>query len=354
MQQLKGRFFIHPAFVWVLIVVTFTAMLPLSWMYLLLMTLFIMPPLFVWLAFDQQKLWAPVALAIIFAAFCKTTNALYGLVAIIYLLPISICVWLCVQKEVSLLKSMFFSVVTYGTTLLVFTLIIRSIWGVQAFDLAGIYAVEKMQGISYLDEVLYLLLSNGFLSQEGLLDGAPIFVEGVQGIVLTQAARSELLMQMQSIITQYLSLLLPTMLISYNILLSSAGLAFAQSYSKTGYILPQSVPFSRWQPLPESRKFWWVVVLVYLLGLMGEGSLGYTLAYLNQAILTVFTVLGLSFLALVTRKMRSKNLRFVFLLLAYFIFTPLIGIIGFTDWVSNLKYKVLATQALNNKEDLLS
>lgn len=87
---------------------------------------------------------------------------------------------------------------------------------------------------------------------------------------------------------------------------------------------------------------------------MGEGSLGYTLAYLNQAILTVFTVLGLSFLALVTRKMRSKNLRFVFLLLAYFIFTPLIGIIGFTDWVSNLKYKVLATQALNNKEDLLS
>lgn len=344
MQQLKDRFFVHPAFVWVLVILSLTLALPLSWMYLSLMVLFIMPVLSIWLSYDRQKLWAPLSLALIFAALVKSIGPLYGFIAVVYLLPISACVWLCTQKDVSLLKSMVLSMITYGSTILVFTLLVRTIWGVNAIDIAATYVIEKIQGLPYLDEVLYILLSNGFLSQVGLLDGAPIFVEGVQGIVLTQVARAELLMQIQSIIIQYLSLLLPSLLISYNILLSSCGLAFAQSYSKTSHILPRSLPFSKWQLPLEAKNYWWIALLIYASSFMVEGSLSYPLAYLTQAIATVFIALRLSFLAFTTRRFRSKNIRLILLIIAYFMFPQFLAIIGYAEWVFNLKNRHFSTQ----------
>lgn len=257
-----------------------------------------------------------------------------GLWLALYLLPMSVAFLVCLEIRLPFFKTAGAVLPSLILSMIALFLIFQRKAGGDLYGALAQSAIDGLENFPARDNLLYTFWKGGLLSH-GQEAGAQVFADAGSGWTFTPEVVQEFYKQIQVRISALAASLMPGMLTTYSISLSTLGLGFAVHLGSKRNACPDlgMPPFSLWHiPRPVGKKLWFLAA-GYLLALLSQSLL---LRMAGQMMYNVFFALyavqGLSVLdyRFKARGMRA-GLRLLLLAAIFALLPPLAMMFGLFD-----------------------
>lgn len=270
--------------------------LPFSALYLIIFTLFLAPPAMLVISAAGGWLAAMACLTIIAAVHGNSFGGPGIVIVLAYLLPAAAAFLWCLDTDMAFVKSATLLLIVYAASVTAVYLALQSFAGGELFNLAANTLEETLDNLPQKDTILYTLWKSGFLSLSGFAEGTPVFDESTAVLTFLPNVRDEFYAQLRTRVSIWMRALVPTLLSSYSLQLSSLGLGLAvhianKVVQKEAGILKMP-PFAVWHIPKTASRYLWPLVIGYVMGRMASDTMAYTGQMMYAVFNTVYVIQG--------------------------------------------------------------
>lgn len=261
-----------------------------------------------------------------------------GLWLALYLLPPAAVFLVCLEIRLPFFKTAGMVLAASVLSMITLFVIFQYRSGGDLYGALAGSAIEGLEGLPARDSLLYSLWRAGFIShsQEA---GAQVFQTLGDGWTFKPDVLAEFIKQLRSRISDLTASLMPGLLTTFTITISTLGSGFAVTLGKRRASCPDlGMPaFSRWHlPRTVGRRMWVLAAGYLLAAFSGNRVLQVAGQMMYNVFFALFAIQGLS---VVDFKMKSRGrkpaLRLILLLLLYFLLSPAALLIGIFDQSSD-------------------
>ena len=310
--------------------------LPFSGLYLITFTLFLMPAAMLVISSAGGWLTALICLAAIAGIHGTVFGAAGILITVAYLLPTTAAFLWCLDTDTAFIRTAPLLLFIYAASVTIVYLMLQSMTGGELFLFAADKMEEALNDYQQKDTILYTLWKGGFLSLSGLAEGTPVFDESTAALTLLPNIRLEFYAQLRTRVSIWMRALIPTLLSSYSLQLSSLALGFAV-HVRNRIIVRENVPmqmppFTTWHIPRTAARYLWPLVIGYFMGRMANETLAYTGQMMYAVFNTVYAIQGAAALYWWLRGRRvGMGIGKALVLIVLFILPPVLFWMGLAD-----------------------
>ncbi len=267
----------------------------------------VFPALLLWVAAVGGILPTALALMVMLLGAQRVFGGDGWLLAV-YLAPMAAVFLACLKMRVPFFKTaaLVFAALVFSALFLFLLFQKRS--GGDVYGAVAQSAIDGLQGLPARDGFLYALWRSGFISH-GQEFGAQVVVEAAGGWTFKPEVLAEFYKQIRPRVSALASALMPGLLTTFGIVLSSLGLGFAVHRGARRGACPDlgMPPFSLWHLSRALGRKLWLLALGYLLAAFSQNAV---LRLAGQMMYNVFfSVYAVQGLAVLDFKMKARGLR---------------------------------------------
>jgi len=231
-----------------------------------------------------------------------------GLLLGVYLAPMNAVFLACLERKVPFFRTAALAFGAFVLSALFLFLLFQRRSGGDVYGAVAQSALDGLEGLPSRDSLLYALWRSGFISH-GREAGAQVVTESAGGWTFKPEILEEFYKQIRVRVSALASALMPGLLTTFGIFLSTLGLGFAVHRGARRGACPDlgMPPFSLWH-LPRSlgRKLW-LLALGYLLAAFSQNAV---LRLAGQMMYNVFfSVYAVQGLAALDFRMKARGTR---------------------------------------------
>ena len=271
----------------------------------------------------------------IIAIGATTLYGTQGLLLLLYLLPLTIALLVCLEMRVPFFKTAAIVTAAFVVSLVLVFVMLQKMAGGNLYESIAHLATDSLDKMPLRDSFLYSLWRSGFLTH-GMGADAQIF-ESAQNAnwAFKPEVVSEFYKQIHARLEILLAGLFPGLLTNFSIFLGflTTGLALklANRYSTADDL--DMPPFSLWFIPRQAGKAMMILALGYLVTLLSRQPIFQTTGQLMYNVFfSLYAIQGLAYSAYLLKRRGSKRVvRLVLLVLFYFILSPVAMLMGVYD-----------------------
>ena len=222
---------------------------PLSALYAVLLTLYLLPPALCTVEMVCGTLPMGIGLAAAFAAMYALTGSMGLLLTAVYVLPVLIAFFAAVSLRVPFRRCVFLLMGVHAAALTVVFLLCQHMAGGDLYSAAGNAAADFLKNWEAGDMMLYQLYASGLITLSGE-NANSVLRQVLGGYQLSAAARADMLLSVRAMVTEIMQGLVPYTLVSRSII---GGVACMLLPMRFGFLAEEKRAFLR-DETPENGK----------------------------------------------------------------------------------------------------